>query len=172
MQDTLENPEPLGSKPKTSVFTIAMSAVVLLAVLVSFYFLFAPSGSRRATGVQETVAVKMSPAEEEYTKRIAVDKIEMSRAENFLHQEVTTLSAELYNSGSESVSAVVLTTEFFDTMNQTVLRETRQVLGTPAVSLVPGERKPVEISFEHVPDTWNMQAPAVHVSHLEFTRKP
>lgn len=171
MQDTLENPEPSGSKPKTSVFTIAMSAVVLLAVLVSFYFVFAPLGSRRATSVQETVAVKMSPAEEEYRQRIAVDKIEMSRAENFLHQEVTTLSAELYNSGNEPVSAVVLTTEFSDTMNQIVLRETRQVLGTPAVSLAPGERKPVAISFEHVPDTWNMQAPAVRVSHLQFTRK-
>jgi hypothetical protein len=171
MQETLESPEPLGSKPKTSVFTIAMSAVVLIAVLVSFYFLFAPLGTRRATSVQETVAVKMTPAEEEYTKKVSVEKVEMSRAENFLHQEVTTLSAELYNSGSEPVSAVVLTAEFFDSMNQIVLRETRQVSGTPAGSLVPGERRPFEISFEHVPDTWNMQAPAVHVSHLQLTHK-
>jgi hypothetical protein len=172
MQDTLENPEPLGSKPKTSFFTVAMSAVVLLAVLVSFYFLFAPLGSRRATSVRETLAVKMSPAEEQYTNKVAVENIEMSRAENFLHQEVTTLSAELYNGGSEPVSAVVLTTEFLDTMNQIVLRETRQVLGTPAGSLAPGQRKPFEVSFEHLPDTWNMQAPKVHVSHLQFTRKP
>jgi hypothetical protein len=171
MQDTLENPEPLQSKPKTSAFTIAMSAVVLLAVLVSFYFLFAPLGNRRATSLKETVAVKMSPAEEEYTKKIAVENIEMSRAENFLHQEVTTLSAELYNSGSEPVSAVVLTSEFFDTMNQIVLRETHQVLANPGASLAPGQRKPIELSFEHVPDTWNRQAPAVHVSHLQFTRK-
>lgn len=171
MQDTLENPEPLGSKPKTSVFTLAMSAVVLVAVLVSFYFLFAPLGSHRSTSVQETVALKMTPAEEEYTKKLAVENIEMSRAENFLHQEVTTLSAELYNAGSEPVYAVVLTTEFFDTMNQNVLRETRQVAGTPAGSLAPGERRPFEVSFEHIPASWNMQAPAVHVSHLQFTRK-
>jgi Protein of unknown function (DUF3426) len=171
MHDSLENPQPLESKPKTSAFTIAMSVVVLLAVLVSFWFLFAPLGGRRTTGLQETVAVKMTPAEEQYTKNIAIDKIEMSRAENFLHQEVTILSAEVYNNGSEPVSAVVLTTEFFDTMNQIVLRETRQVLGTSAASLAPGERKPFEISFEHVPDTWNMQAPAIHVSHLQFTRK-
>jgi hypothetical protein len=171
MQDTLENPEPLGTKPKASIFTIAMSAVVLIAVLVSFYFIFAPLGSRRATSVQKTVAVKMTPAEEQYTRKVSIENIEMSRAENFLHQEVTTLSAELYNSGSESVSAVVLTTEFFDTMNQIVLRETRQVLGTPGGSLAPGERRSFEVSFEHVPDTWNMQAPAVHVSHLQFNRK-
>jgi Protein of unknown function (DUF3426) len=171
MHDTFENPEPLGSKPKTSAFTVAMSAIVLLAILVSLWLLFAPLGSRRVTGLQEAGAVKMSPAEEEYTKKIAIEKIEMSRAENFLHQEVTTLSAELYNGGSEPVSMVMLTTEFSDAMNQIVLRETRQVLGTSAASLAPGERRPFDISFEHVPDSWNMRAPAVHISQLQLTRK-
>ena len=115
--------------------------------------------------------MKMSPAEEEYTKKVAIEKIEMSRAENFLHQEVTTLSAELYNGGSERVSAVMLTTEFSDGMNQIVLRETRQVLGISSPSLAPGERRPFDISFEHVPDSWNMQAPAVRVSQLQLPRK-
>jgi hypothetical protein len=171
MHDTFENPEPLGGKPKTSAFTMVMSAVVLLAILGGLWLLVAPLGSHRVPGPQEPRAVKMSPAEEEYTKKIAIEKIEMSRAENFLHQEVTTLSAELYNGGSEPVSAVVLTTEFSDGMNQIVLRETRQVLGTSSPSLAPGERRPFDISFEHVPDSWNMQGPAVHVSQLQLTRK-
>jgi hypothetical protein len=168
MHDTLESPEAPANKPKTSGITVAMGVVVVLAILVSLWFLFAPLGTRRAS-LQETIAVKMSPAEEQYTNKIAVDKIEMSRAENFLHQEVTTLSAELYNGGTEPISAVVLTTEFFDGTNQLVLRETRQVLGTPMPLMAPGERRPFEISFEHVPDSWNMQTPAVRVSHLQLT---
>ena len=171
MQQTFENPESPGTKPKTSAVTITMGAVVVLAILVSLWFLFEPLQSRRATSLQETVAVKMNPAEQEYAKNIEIGKIEMTRAENFLHQEVTTLSGELYNGGSEPVASLVLTTEFFDDMNQIVLRETRKVLGTPAASLAPGERRAFEISFEHIPNSWNMQAPAVHVTHLQLAAR-
>jgi hypothetical protein len=172
MQESFENPEPLGTKPKTSAITIVIGAVVVLAILASLWFLFEPLENQRGSSLKETIAVKMNPTEQEYASKIEIGKIEMSRAENFLHQEVTTLSGELYNAGTEPVSTLILTTEFFDTMNQVVLRETRKVLGAPGAALAPGERRPFEISFEHVPDSWNMQAPAVRISHLQLaTRK-
>jgi len=110
----------------------------------------------------------MSPFEQEYSKKIEVGKLTMSRAENFLHQEVTTLTGELYNGGTEPVLGLALTTEFVDDMNQIVLRESRMVLGSPAAPLAPGERRAFEISFDHVPNSWNMQTPAVRVSHLQL----
>jgi hypothetical protein len=168
MQETFENPEPPGSKTKASPVTVGMGVVVAVAILTSLWFLFEPLQSRRGTTLRESVTVKMNPEEQEYANKIEIGKIAMSRAENFLHQEVTTLTGELYNSGPEPVLGLTLTTEFSDDMNQIVLRETRKVLGTPGAALAPGERRAFEISFDHVPNSWNMQSPAVRVSHLQL----
>jgi hypothetical protein len=168
MQQTFEDPEINGSKPRTSTFTIAMGVVVALAILVSLWFLFEPLQSRRATSPQEQTSV-MNPVEQEYTKKIEISNIAMSRAENFLHQEVTTLAGELYNGGAESVASATLTAEFSDDMSQIVLRETRRVLASSAAPLHPGERRAFEISFEHIPASWNMQAPTVRVTHLQLS---
>jgi len=110
----------------------------------------------------------MSPTEQQYVENIQIGNITLSRAENFLHQEVTTVSGELYNGGNESVSGLRLTTQFSDDMNQVVLRETRDVSGTPERPLAAGERRAFEISFEHVPSSWNMQQPSVRVSYLRL----
>ena len=169
MQETFENPEIPGNKPSTSLRTFGMAVGVAAAILAGFWFLFEPLHGRRGTAVQQTVKVNMSSAEQEYAKKIEIAKIAMSRAENFLHQEVTTLNGEVYNGGSEPVIALGLTTEFSDDMNQIVLRETRGVLGVPKAALAPGERRPFEISFDHVPNAWNMQAPAVRVSYLKLS---
>ena len=169
MQETFENPEAPTSRPKASPVTIGMGVAVALSILLSLWFLFEPPQSRKGRSPQEIVVPKMSPAEQEYARKINVGKIEMSRAENFLHQEVTTMSGELYNAGAEPVLSLILTAEFSDDMNQIVLRETRRVFGPPTATLAPGERRAFEISFDHVPNSWNMQAPAVHVSHLQLS---
>jgi len=146
-------------------------SVVAAAILVSLWFLFQPPQGRKTRFLQETVVLKMSPAEQEYAGKIEIGKIAMSRAENFLHQDVTTLTGELYNGATEPVLGLSLTTEFSDDMNQIVLRETRKVLGSPEAPLAPGERRAFEISFDHVPNAWNMQAPAVRVSYLVLNPK-
>jgi hypothetical protein len=171
MQETFENPETPGSKPKASPFTIALGALVAVAILLSLWFLFEPLQNRKTTAVPGTVALNMNPLEREYTQKIEIGKIAMSRAENFLHQEVTTLTGELYNAGTEPVLGLALTTEFSDDMNQIVLRETRKVLGSPGAALAPGERREFEISFDHVPSSWNMQAPGVRVSQVQLAAK-
>jgi hypothetical protein len=169
MQDTFEDPELPGSKPRKSPITIAMTIAVIASVLAGFWFLFGPLHGRRGPAVRQAVIVNMSPAEREYAKKIEIGKITMSRAENFLHQEVTTLNGEVYNGGSEPVIGLGLTTEFSDDMNQIVLRETRGVLRAPNAVLAPGEQRGFEISFDHVPNAWNMQVPTVRVSYLKLS---
>ena len=164
MQETFENSELPENKPKGSSFTIAIGAVVAAAILVSLWFLFEPLQNRDAA-VKTTVGVKMNAAEQDYVKNIEIANIAMSRAENFLHQEVTTLNGELYNGGSERVRSLTLTAEFSDDMDQIVLRETRSALGN---SLAPGERRAFEISFEHIPTSWNMHSPTVRVARLQL----
>lgn len=170
MQVTLQNPEPHGSWRRSSPVAISVAAIAILAVAAGLWFLFEPLQSRKAPPAAENAELKMSTTEQEYTKNIEIGNITLSRAENFLHQEVTIVSGEVHNGGTEPVSALRLTTEFYDELNQVVLRETRGVLGSPQPALAPGERREFEISFEHVPASWNMQQPLVRVSYLRLAK--
>jgi hypothetical protein len=51
-------------------------------------------------------------------------------------------------------------------MDQVALRETRGILGSPAVPLGPGQERKFDISFDRVPSSWNMQPPVLRVAHL------
>ena len=158
MQETFQNPETAPEKPKMSLVTILVSAAVALAVAASAWLVWEPTARRQAGSGPETQSLKMTSAEREYLKNIQVGSLTLSRAENFLHQQVTILNGE----------GLRLTTTFLDDMNQIVLRETRAVLGSPEQPLAPGARRSFEISFEHVPNSWNMQQPSVGAAYLEL----
>jgi hypothetical protein len=162
LHSTQEQQKPASQTP----VTLVLAAVVVLVIAASLWFLFkSPQGT-----LQLVVTPRMSDVEKDYAKNLRVENIVMSRAENFLHQEVTTLNAEVVNGGPQAIAALELSVEFTDEMNQVVLREARGVLGTPAAALVPGERRGFEISFDHVPTSWNMQQPAVRVSSLQLAK--
>jgi hypothetical protein len=167
MDASRQSPEPEEVKGGVSLTKIAIAGIVFVIVAGILYYLFG-SHSERKTPAVPTANSQISPAEQEYIKNIQIENITMSRAENFLHQEVTTVSGEVYNSGNEPVSGLRLTVEFSDDMNQVVLRETRDISGVPERALAPGERRAFEISFEHVPASWNMQQPIIRVSYLQF----
>lgn len=168
METPLESPELQEGKGRTSPTTIIMTIVALIAVCAGLWLLLGTS-PRNTPSQPTAVNAPMNPAEEEYAKKLQVGNIAMSRAENFLHQEVTIVNGEVFNGGAEPVAALRLTMEFADDMNQIVLRETRAVLGAPEQPLSPGERRAFEISVEHVPDSWNMRQPTVRVSYLQLS---
>jgi len=167
MPEILTTPQIPEEKPKTSVITLVLAAVVVLAIAGSLWFLFAPLQNKTGHAGQGAAA-KMSDAEQEYAKNLRFENIALSRAENFLHQEVTTLNGEVVNGGKQPVRGLFVTMEFADDLNQVVLRETRGVLGAPPAAMAPGERRSFEISFEHVPSSWNRQQPALRVASLEI----
>ena len=168
MPEILKTPESSDDKPRTSPITLAVGAVVVLAIAGSLWFLFAPLQNKLRPVGQGATATKMSDAEQEYAKNLRFENLALTRAENFLHQEVTTLNGEVVNGGKQPVQRLFLTMEFADDLNQVVLRETRGVLGAPPVPLAPGERRGFEISFEHVPSSWNRQQPALRVAALQI----
>lgn len=171
MQDTFEDPGIPPSKSKPSPLTVAIAAVAIAVVLLSLWFLFQPLQGRKTSGLPDAGQAKMTPTEQQYAASIEIANLALSRAENFLHQEVTTLTGEIHNAGPDSISGLTLTTEFSDDMHQIVLRETRAVVETTRAPLAPGERRTFEISFEHIPISWNRQAPAVTVSQLRLAPK-
>jgi len=97
-----------------------------------------------------------------------VDHIEISRAENFLHQEVTTISGEITNGGDRWLASVELTIEFFDDLNQIAQRETRSLFGPPGPPIPTGDHREFEVSFEHISTSWNMRQPIIKVTKVQF----
>jgi len=169
MQESFQNPEIASAKQKLSVFSVTMIGVVLLAVGASVWFLLQPSTVHAPATGSQAQQLQMTPAERAYLKNIQIGNVALSRAENFLHQEVTILNGEVLNAGSQPVSNLRITTTFSDEMNQIVLRETRAVLGSPEQPLAPNERRSFEISFDHVPNSWNMQQPSVVAASLQLS---
>ena len=172
MQETLQNPQANSDKPKISVTRIVPLAAVLVALAVGLWFAFGPAGGHRSAPLLSDAAnLKMTTAEQEYVKNVQIENIALSRAENFIHQEVTILNAEVYNAGKEAVAGLRVTTTFSDEMNQIALRETRSIFGAQDKPLAPGERRSFEISFDHVPSSWNMQQPTVVVNYLQIAAR-
>ena len=170
MQRALQDPEKPEKLERVSPVTLIIGGVVALAILLSLWFLMhVPLG---APGTYEaTVNLKMTPEEQAYLQNVRIEKIALSRAENFIHQEVTILTGEVVNDGPEQILYLSLTVEFADSMNQIALRETRGALGVSAAALAPGQRRAFEISFDHVPSSWNMQQPYVRASYVQLVHR-
>ena len=165
-QPQIETPgEP---QPARGPFTFALllAAAAFVIVLAGFYLW--PGRQSPSRGTVQEVHPPFGPDERAYSSKIAVENVALSRAENFLHQEVTTLAGELVNSGDRSLRAIEVTVEFYDDMNQIALRESHLAIASGNPPLAPAERRPFDVSFEHIPSSWNMQQPAVHITGLLF----
>jgi hypothetical protein len=148
---------------------IVVLAVSLVFLLLAF-FLWRASTKKvqpTATGSQDA----QGPDERAYTSRVGVDHIEISRAENFLHQEVTTISGEISNGGNRALASVELTIEFYDDLNQIAQRETRSLFGAPGPAVPTGDNREFEVSFEHISSSWNMRQPVMKITAVQFASK-
>lgn len=145
---------------------IMISAPLLLILLVAFWwYSHSPAPSMNPATNSQTA---LGPEERAYTASVGVDRLEVSRAENFLHQEVTTVSGQITNGGKRSLASVELTIQFSDDQNQIAQRETRTLFGPPGPPIPPGDNREFEISFEHISSSWNMRQPAATVTSVQF----
>ena len=146
--------------------------LVVLAVSIVFlllaFFLWRES-SRKIQPAATGSSNGLGPDERAYTSKVGVDHVEISRAENFLHQEVTTISGEITNGGDRSLASVELTIEFYDDLNQIAQREARSLFGPPGPPIPPGDHREFEVSFEHISTAWNMRQPFIKVTGGQFT---
>jgi len=162
----IEIPDRLQPERGRFSFALILAGAAILVILVAAYV--QPGRQSPPDGAPPSIHFAFGPTEREYAAKIKVENITMSRAENFLHQEVTTLNGELINGGARSIRGLELTVEFFDEMNQIALRETRPVIASGGTPLASGDRRAFEISFEHISSSWNMQAPVLRVTGLLF----
>jgi hypothetical protein len=146
-------------------FALVLAAAAVVIIVAALYF--SPGRQSPPDAAPQAPRFSFGPAEREYAAKIQLENASLSRAENFLHQEVYTLSGEVVNGGDRPVRGIEVSIEFFDEMNQIALRETRSVLAA-GLALAPAERRPFEVSFEHVPSSWNTQPPTIHITGLQF----
>ena len=155
-------PAESGGSQRVLRLVAVSSAAAALAL-----FLWVSTGRRQASPVPAHLA--FGPLEQSYVSSIRIDNIALSRAENYLHQEVTTLEGDLINSGDRSLQSVELTIDFLDQMNQVVLRQS--LISSAPQPLPPKGSRAFEVSFEHVPSDWNRQSPVIRVTGLELARQ-
>ena len=150
--------------PFNFAFLVAAAGVV---IVVAGLYLW-PGRRSPAHGAPQSAHLPFGATEAAYASKIQIEGLALSRAENYLNQEVTILGGELVNTGDRAVAGVELTVQFSDDMNQIALRESRPVVTPPNPPVAASERRKFELSFEHIPASWNMQMPRVHVTGLLF----
>jgi len=168
METPLLNPsQPSPQDSRSSVGRqIAISLVVVLLALGAYFFFF-KSPQRPAS--QGTLPLASGSPEQAYASDVRIGNLAMKQAENFLNQEVKILEGDVLNSGNKVVLAVDGTIEFRDGLDQIALRETRPLVPPSPAGLAPGQIAHFELSFDHVPNSWNYQMPRVTVVGLKLS---
>jgi len=162
----IQIPDPVPPEGGRFSFALILAAAAVVVIGAAIYF--SPGRQSPPGAAPQQAHFVFGEAEQAYAASIHVENIALSRAENFIHQEVTILNAEVVNAGAQAVQRLSVTVEFTDDMHQVVLRESRAVLGSPPAALTPGQRRSFQISFDRVPASWNMQQPTVQVSYLQL----
>lgn len=162
--ETHGQPQPSNAR-RTIVW---MGAVTIIVALM---FAMWPGTERGPASTTREAHLPFGTEERNYAPKIQIEGLQLSRAENFLNQEVTTLAGRVTNAGDQPLANVEVTVEFADELGQIVLRESRPLFSSPAHQFGPGERRNFEVSFEHIPTAWNIQQPSVRVSGILFTSR-
>jgi hypothetical protein len=164
----IQIPDP--ARPEGGGFNFALILAGAAVVVIAAAIYFSPGRQSPPGAAPQQAHFAFSAAEQAYAASVHIENIAMTRAENFIHQEVTTLTADLVNAGSRSLQGVEITITFSDDMNQIALRESRAVVAPSNPPLAAGERRQFDIAFEHIPTSWNMQQPIVRITGLEFAQ--
>lgn len=117
---------------------------------------------------ESEIPLPMGPAEQAYVPQIRFSDPKMSRAANFLNQEVTFIFGTVENTGNRPIRQIEITLEFHDIYNQMVQRETLRLLAPHAAPLAPGESRDFQLSFDHISEQWNQVYPTSRVTGLAF----
>src|SRR5690348_2165150 len=163
----IEGPRQL--QPHRGPYWIAWMGAATIAI--ALVVLLWPAAEKPSGSLTRESHLPFGSAEQAYAPKIQIDGLALTRAENFLNQEVTTLVGRITNAGDLPLSNVEVTVEFYDEFGQIVLRESRAVFAPRLPLLAPAQTRGFEVSFEHIPPSWNIQQPRVRVSGILFPSK-
>jgi hypothetical protein len=146
-------------------FPVALlAAAIVLALLGAGAYWALRQGETTGAGRR----LPFGSNEQAYVASIHFDNLKMTRAANYLRQEVTFLSGTVSNDGPRALHNIEVTVEYHDSLDRVVLRERMPLFGARPVPLGPGQKRAFELGFEHIPATWNYVYPTIRVTGLLF----
>jgi hypothetical protein len=167
METPILNPQEKSPPEPQSAAARQLALSLLVALLgIGAYFVLFKSPQRPTQGTSPLTA---GSAEQAYASDLRIGNLAMKQAENFLNQQVKILEGDVLNSGNQIVLAVDASIEFRDGLDQIALRETRPLVPPSPSGLAPGQVAHFELSFDHVPDSWNYQMPRVTITGLKLS---
>jgi hypothetical protein len=140
--------------------------IVIVAVLVTGAVLYSRYAVPSISDIEKPLP--MGPAEQAYAQQIHFLDPKMSRAANFLNQEVTFVFGTVENDGNRNVEQIEIVLEFHDPFNQVVLRDTQRLFLPNVPPLLPGQQRDFQVGYEHLPAQWNNGYPSIRVTGLSF----
>ena len=140
--------------------------IVIVALLVGAALLYSRYSSSSDSDVEKPLP--MGVEEQSYAPNIHFLEPKMSRAANFLNQEVTYVFFTVENAGTRRVQNIEVTVEFHDPFNQVILRDKQRLFLPNAPPFEPEQKRDVQIPYEHIPPQWNNGFPSVVVSGLSL----
>ena len=140
--------------------------IVIVALLVGAAILYSRYSSSSDSEVEKPLPLGVE--ERSYAPNIHFLEPKMSRAANFLNQEVTYVFFTVENAGTRRVQNIEVTVEFHDPFDQVILRDKQRLFLPNAPPFEPGQKRDVQIPYEHIPPQWNNGFPSVVVSGLSF----
>jgi hypothetical protein len=161
----LIQPTRVGEERDSSRRTIAIAVAVVMVIAVILALLLR-SQPKSASG---------PPA---YAKSLKLSDFKMSAAENFVGATVSYVDGTVTNSGSKTVTHVMVEVNFKDDLGQLAQRDAipLQLLKTTgpypeavdfSVSpLGPGQRTTFRLTFESISAQWNHQYPNIQVTDV------
>jgi hypothetical protein len=160
-----EELEERGGFPLAAWGVAALIVVVLVSALV---FL----GRKKPEAAPST----LQPADA-YAANLPLSQFAMSESANLSGGKQTYLDGHIGNSGDRTVTAVTVQVVFrndedlapqIDTVPLTLIRMKEPYIDTEPVSaapIKPGDDREFRLTFETVPENWNLQMPEVRVIH-------
>lgn len=140
------------------VGAVIVGVLVAGAVVLSRY--------SEPSGPHPLKPLPMGPAEQAYSPQIHLLDPKMSRAANFLNQEVTFIFGSVQNSGTRTVGQIQVTVEFHDVFHQVVLRDRARLFPPHSPPLAPGQKRDFQLAYEQTPAQWNQVYPTIRISGL------
>ena len=140
--------------------------LVIVAVLVGAAVLYSRYSTPSEPGLLKPLP--MGPAEQAYAPQIHFLEPKMSRAANFLNQEVTFVFGTFENGGKRRIKQMEITLEFHDPFNQVVLRDKQRLFSNYDAPLAAGQQRDFQVGYEHLPAQWNNGYPTIRVTGIDL----
>ena len=103
-----------------------------------------------------------------YLPQITISEFHLSSADNMVGSVIIYLDGKVTNGGNKAVRRLRVRLFFYDTLNQVILREERDIVSISSAALAAGETRDFQLRFNRPPSSWNVQPPQFQLVSLDI----